>query len=56
MYNKLKSRKFWLTIAAMLLVLVNEGFNLDIPEETYWALVLPVIAYVFGESYVDARK
>jgi len=54
--NKLKSRKFWLTVAAMLLVLINEGFGLGIPEEAYWAVVLPIVGYVFGESYVDAHR
>jgi len=54
--NKLKSRKFWLTVAAMLLVLINEGFDLGIPEEAYWAVVLPIVGYVFGESYVDAHR
>ncbi len=54
--QKLTSRKFWLVVASMLLVLLNEGFNLGIPEEAYWAVVLPVVGYVFGESYVDAHR
>ena len=53
--SKLKSRKFWLTIAAIVLVAANEGLGLNIPEEGYWAVILPVMAYVFGESYVDGQ-
>jgi hypothetical protein len=54
--NKLKSRKFWLTVGSLALVIMNEGLNLGIPEDAYWAVILPVMAYVFGESFVDARK
>lgn len=54
--NKLKSRKFWLTVGSLVLVLANEGFGLGIPEEAYWAVVLPIVGYVFGESYVDAHR
>ena len=54
--NKLKSRKFWLTVGSVVLVVANEGLGLGIPEEAYWAVILPVIGYVFGESYVDANK
>jgi hypothetical protein len=54
--SKFKSRKFWLTVGAVGLVIANEGLGLGIPEDAYWAVVLPVMGYVFGESYVDANK
>jgi hypothetical protein len=54
--NKLKSRKFWLTVAAVLLVIANEGFGLGIPEDAYWAVIAPIMAYVFGEAYADAHR
>ena len=54
--SKFKSRKFWLTVGAVVLVIANEGLALGIPEDAYWAVVLPVMGYVFGESYVDANK
>ena len=54
--NKLKSRKFWLAVGSVILVIANEGLGLGIPEDAYWAVVLPVMAYVFGESYVDANR
>jgi len=54
--SKFKSRKFWLTVGALGLVIANEGLGLGIPEDAYWAVVLPVMGYVFGESYVDANR
>ncbi len=54
--SKFKSRKFWLTVGAVVLVIANEGLALGIPEDAYWAVVLPVMGYVFGESYVDANR
>ena len=56
MSSKLKSRKFWLTTATVALVVLNEGVGLGIPEDAYWAVVTPVMAYVLGESYVDSKK
>lgn len=53
---KLKSRKFWLTVGSVVLVVANEGLGLNIPEESYWAVVLPIMAYVLGEAYIDAKK
>jgi hypothetical protein len=54
--SKFKSRKFWLTVGAVGLVIANEGLALGIPEDAYWAVILPVMAYVCGESYVDANR
>lgn len=54
--SKLKSRKFWFAMGSVVLVIANESLGLGIPEEAYWAVILPVMAYVFGESYVDAHK
>ena len=56
MPSKLKSRKFWLTVASIVLVIANEGLSLNVPKEAYWGVILPVMAYVFGESYVDANR
>jgi len=56
MGNKLKSRRFWLTVLTVILVVANEGIGIGIPEEAYWAVVLPVMSYVLGESYSDAHR
>ena len=54
--ERLKSRKFLVAMATILLIILNEMVGLDIPAESYWAIILPVIAYIVGESYIDAKK
>jgi hypothetical protein len=54
--NKLKSSKLWVTICTIVLVVANEGLGLGVPEDAYWAVVTPAMAYVLGESYIDAKK
>lgn len=56
MIEKFKSRKFLLSLAATLFIALTEVFGVDIPPTTYWAIVAAVIAYVMGESYIDAQK
>ena len=53
--QRLKSRKFLMALAAMLLIVVNEMVGLNIPDDAYWAIVLPVIAYILGEAYTDGK-
>lgn len=53
--KKLTSRKFWISIAAALLIILNEGLDLGISREVYWAIVTPLIGYVLGEAYVDGQ-
>lgn len=55
-WERLKSRKFLVAIATILLIICNEMVGLNIPAESYWAIILPVIAYIVGESYIDAKK
>lgn len=54
--DRLKSRKFLMALASILLIVINEIAGLDIPSDAYWAIILPVIAYIVGESYIDAKK
>ena len=53
--QRLKSRKFLVAIATILLVVCNEMVGLNIPAESYWAIILPVIAYILGEAYTDGK-
>ena len=53
--ERLKSRKWLTTIATILLVVCNEMVGLNIPEEAYWAIILPAIAYILGEAYADGK-
>lgn len=54
--QKLASRKFWMAIAGALIVVLNEGLGLGIPEETYWGIVALVLGYIFGEAAVDVAR
>ncbi|MFZ5641914.1 MAG: hypothetical protein ACOY4Q_14660 [Bacillota bacterium] len=54
--EKLKSRKFWMAIVAALLVIFNQGLGFNLPEESIMAVAGIVISYIFGQSYVDAKR
>ena len=44
-----------MAVAAILLIICNEMVGLNIPEEAYWAIILPAIAYILGEAYTDGK-
>lgn len=54
--RKLLSRKFWLAIIAAVLPVLNETFAWEIPTEALLVVLAPVLAYIFGESYIDAKR
>lgn len=56
MPERLKSRKFWVTIGASLIPIINEAFNLQLSQETGIALALVIASYLFGQSYVDGKQ
>jgi len=52
--DKLKSRKFILAVVTALLIIANEGLNLNIPEDAVIKIVQLVIAYIGIEGVADA--
>ncbi len=54
--NKLKSRKFWVAVTSGLYITLTEGLGVNVPEQSYFAVVAMAAVYIFGEAYVDARK
>ncbi len=54
--QRLKSRKFLLSIATVVLIILNEAVGLNIPEDAYWKIVAPVVAFILGESYIDGKS
>ncbi len=54
--DRLKSRKFLMAFFAALLIVLNEGLGFGVPAETYGWFSGVVIAWILGESYVDANK
>lgn len=54
--EKLKSRKFWLAVTTALLVVANQGLDLNLPEDSILTIAGVVISYIFGQSLVDANR
>lgn len=52
----LKSRKFLTALATILFVILTQMFNIQIDQTAYWSIVGTAIAYILGESHVDAKK
>jgi len=54
--KKLRSRKLWVAIITALAVFLNEVFGIEIDAENLLMVVLPIVAYILGESWIDAKK
>ncbi|HHT45772.1 MAG TPA: hypothetical protein GX004_00565 [Firmicutes bacterium] len=51
----LLSRKFWIAIVTALTMILADSFGLELDPETVVAIILPVVAYILGESIIDAK-
>lgn len=51
----LLSRKFWLAIVTALAMVLSSTLGVELEPETVVAIILPVVAYILGESYIDAK-
>lgn len=51
--DKLKSRKFILSIVAGLLIVANDGLDMGLDPATITNFVTLIIGYVFGQGAVD---
>ena len=58
MKKKLQSRKLWMAIAGVLVVMSTEWLNMDpkLADSLIGAVVIIVPAYIGGQSIVDALK
>lgn len=54
--QKLLSRKFFLACVFAVLVILNRGLDLGIPEEAVMLIAGVMATYIFGESIVDAAR
>jgi hypothetical protein len=54
--HKLKSRKFAVVVVSSLIMILNDGLNLGLPQESLYTIGALVVSYVFGESYVDSKR
>lgn len=51
----LLSRKFWIAVVTALTMILSGKIGLDLDPETIVAIILPVVAYILGESIIDAK-
>jgi hypothetical protein len=56
MKSKLSSRKFWMAVATAVLIVLNEGLDLGIDQETVLAFAGIIATYILGEAAVDATR
>ena len=53
--SKLKSRKFWMTLAGAGLTVANNGLGLDIPPDGIMGICGLIATYVLGQGYADGQ-
>ena len=56
MKQKFKSRKFWMAVVSAILVILNEGLDLGIDQDTVLTFAGLVATWILGESVVDATR
>ena len=54
--EKLKSRKFWMSIVGGVLVILNDGIGLSLPTETVVSFAGIIMSYIFSQGYVDSKS
>lgn len=52
--SKLKSRKLWICIFVILLVILNKYLSLGFDQDTIKSIISLALAYIGGESLTDA--
>ena len=53
--NWLLSRKFWLAVVTAATMVLADTIGLNLDPEVVVAIILPVVAYIVGESIIDAK-
>ena len=53
--NWLLSRKFWLAVVTAVTMILADNVGIELDPEVVVAIILPVVAYILGEAYVDAK-
>ncbi len=54
--ERLKSRKLWITVVSAALLVIKEGFDIQVDSETVLAFAGIVITAILGLAHVDAKK
>ena len=56
MRNKMKSRKFWISVVGAVVLVLVDGLGIGIDREVILAAAGVIISFVLGESYIDSKK
>lgn len=51
----LLSRKFWIAVITAVTMILADTLGLELDPETVVAIILPVVAYILGESFIDSK-
>lgn len=54
--KKFSSRKFWMAVITALLVVLNDGLDLGIDQDTVLTFAGLVISWILGESAIDTAR
>lgn len=54
--SKLKSRKFWMALLTALLVLLKQGLDVDVDQDTVLGFAGIVMTYLASQGWVDAQE
>ena len=49
------SRKFWLSLISFAVLLINQIWGIELDPAALAAVVLPIVAYILGEAWVDTK-
>lgn len=50
------SKKWWFTVLAVLVPILNQTFGLGLDATTVLEIILPIMVYVGGQAHIDAKK
>ena len=55
-YSKWTSRKFLTGVCSFVALLVNQIWGIELDPAVLMAIVIPIVAFIVGESVIDAVK
>ena len=56
MHHKWASRKFLTGVCSFVALLVNQIWGIELDPAVLMAIVIPIVAFIIGESIIDAVK
>ena len=54
MLNNKLGKEFWIAVITAVLIILNQGLGLGIPEETVWPVVLLILGWIFKNGVVES--